>query len=110
MEAFKYSMVVSLQEVLDSIDCDEVETAYWSEDEDEDEELDEIFRDIYSFATAMDREQIEREQIDRQQIYDIKSKELAELHAVLDAEFEAVLVKHLAKKEMQRQKVLEENK
>jgi CTP-dependent riboflavin kinase len=99
MEAFKHSMVVSLQEVLESIDRDEVKTASWTEEEDE--ELDEIFRDISSSTAAV---------METEQIYDINSKELAELHAVLDAEFEAVWRKHLAKKESQKQKDLAEKK
>jgi len=92
MEAFKYSMVVSLQEVLDEIDFEE---AYWSEDEDEDE---------------VENEESDEDKMEREKLSDINSKEFAELRAALDAEFEVVLTKHLAKKEMKRQKDLAENK
>jgi len=90
MEAFKYSMVVSLQEVLDAIDCEE---DYWTEDEDE-----------------VENEESDEDKMEREKLSDINSKEFAELRAALDAEFEVVLTKHLAKKEMKRQKDLAENK
>lgn len=83
-------MVVSLQEVLDAIDCEE---DYWTEDEDE-----------------VENEESDEDKMEREKLSDINSKEFAELRAALDAEFEVVLTKHLAKKEMKRQKDLAENK
>jgi hypothetical protein len=72
--------------------------SYWSDDED-DEILVEILEVISSWAAEIDKEETERQRIEEEEE---KAREVADekakLLATLDAEFDAVMAKYLAKK------------
>jgi hypothetical protein len=72
-----------------------MEVVEWSDDEEED--LEEMYRDGAVWAAELDREEAERQR--RQEEKARADEERAKLDAVLDAEFEVVWIKYLAKKE-----------
>ena len=77
--------------------------SYWSDDED-DEILVEILEVISSWAAEIDKEETERQRIEEEEE---KAREVADekakLLATLDAEFDAVMAKYLAKKKESNQ-------
>lgn len=118
MESFKYSFDVSIASEIPDVVTEEEHAdmtidfaSYWSEDDDGDDQvLDEIVKEISAWAAEMDREESERHLCEEAEEEDKNTKREAEakareaeakakLYATLDAEFEAVHSKYLAKKE-----------
>lgn len=89
----KYGLKIELEEDEENT----VDLVYDDEDEEPEEKM---YRDGTDWAVKMDKEETERQCL-RQEERAREIEERAKLEAILDAEFEVVWVKYLAKKKRQ---------